>query len=94
MSVLATALLGFALLVSIAYAGLRLVQPELAPRGFTTLVISVFLLGSLNFFGIAVVGEYVGRVLEESKNRPRFIRSLFTESGITRTFVGEGDRTA
>jgi nucleoside-diphosphate-sugar epimerase/glycosyltransferase involved in cell wall biosynthesis len=94
MSVVATALLGFSLLVSSAYAVLRLVQPEVVPRGITTLIISVFLLGSLNFFGVAVVGEYVGRVLEESKGRPRFIRSLLTEAGVTRLFVGEGDRTA
>jgi len=93
MSVAATVLLGLSLLASLAYGALRLLQPEIAPRGFTTLVIAVFVLGSLNFFGIAVVGEYVGRVLEESKARPRFIRSLFTEAGQTRPFVGEGDKT-
>jgi hypothetical protein len=33
---------------------------------------------------IAIVGEYVGRILEQSRNRPRYVRRLVTESGVTR----------
>lgn len=93
LSVAATILLGLSTLAALFYAGYRISRPDLAPQGFTTLLIGVFLFGSLNFFGIAVVGEYVGRVLEEAKGRPRFIRSLVTESGQTRPFEGEGDNT-
>lgn len=93
LSVAATVLVGISTLATVFYAGYRFLRPELAPQGFTTLLIGVFLFGSLNFFGIAVVGEYVGRVLEESKGRPRFIRSLITESGRTRPFDGPGDVT-
>ncbi len=93
LSVAATVLLGLSTLTVLVYAAFRLGRPDLAPQGFTTLLVGVFLFGSLNFFGIAVVGEYVGRVLEETKGRPRFIRSFITESGWTRPFDGPGDET-
>lgn len=93
LSVAATVLLGLSILAALLYGGNRIIRPDAVPQGFTTLLIGVFLFGSLNFFGIAVVGEYVGRVLEEAKGRPRFIRSLITEFGETRLFDGSGDST-
>ena len=56
--------------------------PESAPPGaVTTILISMFF-GSINLLGISIVGEYVGRVLEEVRGRPRFIVKSSTKNGI------------
>ncbi len=46
-----------------------------APTGFMTLLTIVLLMGSLQFLCLAVIGDYVGRVLEEVKSRPHFLVS-------------------
>lgn len=40
--------------------------------GYSTLLISVWLVGGLLMFSVGVVGEYVGRSYEETKKRPRY----------------------
>lgn len=44
-----------------------------APTGFMTLLTIILLMGSLQFLCLAVIGDYVGRVLEEVKARPHFL---------------------
>jgi polyisoprenyl-phosphate glycosyltransferase len=44
-----------------------------APTGFMTLLTIVLLMGSLQFLCLAVIGDYVGRVLEEVKSRPHYL---------------------
>ena len=44
-----------------------------SPKGFTALILTVtFLSGTLLFF-LGVIGEYVGRIYEETKRRPLYI---------------------
>lgn len=43
------------------------------PRGTTTIFILILLLGSIQLLSIAVIAEYVGRIFEETKQRPRYI---------------------
>jgi dolichol-phosphate mannosyltransferase len=45
-----------------------------------TLILNV-LLGLLSLISIAVIGEYVGRILEETKHRPRFLVASFIQNG-------------
>ncbi len=40
--------------------------------GWTSLMISVWFLGSLILIGIGIVGEYVGKIFNEVKHRPRY----------------------
>lgn len=42
-------------------------------QGFTTLVCIILFLGGTNLMAIGVMGEYVGRIFNESKNRPTYI---------------------
>lgn len=44
-----------------------------APRGFLTLLVVMLFMGSVQFFVLAILGEYLGRVFEEVKQRPKYI---------------------
>ncbi len=44
-----------------------------SPQGFTALIVSVTFLSGIVLFFLGVVGEYVGRIYEETKARPQYI---------------------
>jgi len=52
----------------------RLVAPSAAPPGVVTLILLIGVFGSVNLLAISIVGEYVGRILDEVRDRPRYIR--------------------
>lgn len=43
------------------------------PRGITTVFVLVLFLGSVQLLSISIIAEYIGRIFEESKQRPRYI---------------------
>jgi glycosyltransferase involved in cell wall biosynthesis len=51
----------------------RLLGVETASTGFTTLVSLVTFLGGVQLIGIGVLGEYLGRVYDEVKQRPIYL---------------------
>lgn len=55
----------------------RLQHPEM-PHGTATIVILVLFFGGANVLAASILGEYLGKVLEETKKRPRFIRRRIT----------------
>jgi polyisoprenyl-phosphate glycosyltransferase len=44
-----------------------------SPQGFTALLVAVTFLSGIQLFFMGIIGEYVGRVYEETKGRPTFI---------------------
>lgn len=51
-------------------------NPDL-PIGWTSLMVSIFLLGSLQLFAIGMVGEYLGRMFLSTGGKPQYVvRSL------------------
>ncbi|HVU32611.1 MAG TPA: glycosyltransferase family 2 protein [Opitutaceae bacterium] len=62
---------GFAL--GLFFVAKRLLGIETASTGFTTLVTLTLFLGGIQLIGIGVLGEYLGRIYDEVKQRPLYI---------------------
>ena len=41
--------------------------------GYATIIVLILFFSSLQLFCIGIIGEYVGRTFEQSKNRPVYI---------------------
>jgi hypothetical protein len=91
----ATGLVGLivSFLSAVVLIVLRLVSPDVAPRGLTTLLVVVLTLGSLNLFAIGLVGEYVAKVMTEVKQRPRLIRAALVRRGEIIRLLPDGKST-
>ncbi|MFH0994389.1 MAG: NAD-dependent epimerase/dehydratase family protein [Pseudomonadota bacterium] len=74
-------LLCFSVLLGLFTFSVRLFIPEAAAKGATTLLLSILFYGSLNLMGIGILGEYIGKILEEVKGRPRLIRTGLIRNG-------------
>lgn len=44
-----------------------------APRGFSTLIVAILFLGSIQLLSLSIIGEYLGKIFEETKGRPKYI---------------------
>lgn len=51
---------------------LRLVKPG-TPHGISTVIVVTLFLGAVQLLSISVLGQYVGKIFEEVKQRPKFI---------------------
>jgi putative glycosyltransferase len=51
----------------------RLLFPDTIQSGFTSVIFSIWFLGGLIILGIGTVGQYLSKVFQEVKNRPRYI---------------------
>jgi glycosyltransferase involved in cell wall biosynthesis len=62
----------FISIVVLVYSLVRYFTGHTIP-GWTTTVLSVWAIGGLIMISLGVIGEYVGKIYLETKNRPRFI---------------------
>ena len=49
-------------------------------RGFTTLIVVILFMGGVQLITIGVLGEYIGRIFNETKKRPTYLASEYNES--------------
>lgn len=70
-----------------------LIWGEAVP-GYPTLIVTVLCLGGVQLFFIGVLGEYLGRIFGETKQRPLYIVDSVRESRISADVHGEGDNAA
>jgi dolichol-phosphate mannosyltransferase len=73
-------------LTSISFAlGVAQVVAKLSnadvPHGVTTIIVLILFFGGIQVLGIAVLGEYLGKVFDETKKRPKYIRRSLTLGG-------------
>jgi polyisoprenyl-phosphate glycosyltransferase len=61
------------ILAAIAQIILRLLQPELVPSGFTTLIVLMLFIGGIQLLCLSVIGSYLAHIYDEVKRRPSFI---------------------
>jgi len=44
-----------------------------APKGITTLILLIIFLGGVQMLSISILSEYIAKILEETKQRPRYV---------------------
>jgi len=75
-------------LASFTYGGWLLIQrflqfagffKNLEVLGFTTVAVSVFFMGGVQLICLGVIGEYLARIYQEVKDRPRYLVATVTE---------------
>jgi dolichol-phosphate mannosyltransferase len=68
-------------------------RPEI-PHGISIIITLILLFGGVNLLAIAVLGEYVIKIFDESKRRPKFIRKAIRRGGQHFTSAAELERFA
>jgi dolichol-phosphate mannosyltransferase len=73
----AITMLGFgvsllSIILAVFYA-IKKLTVGLNPPGFATITVAIFFLAGMQLITIGVIGEYVGRIFEEVKQRPLYI---------------------
>jgi dolichol-phosphate mannosyltransferase len=71
-SLIGMALSGLAFALAFVYLGLKLGSVPF-PVGNPTIVIVISFFSGIQLLSLGVIGEYVGRIYDESRNRPKYI---------------------
>ncbi len=58
-----------------------LIDPPENAQGVPTIILIMLGLGGIQLMSISVLGDYMGKIIEEVKNRPKFIRSQIFYNG-------------
>lgn len=61
---------------------IRLTFPG-TPPGITTILVVVLFLGAIQLLGISILGQYIGKIFEEVKQRPRYVVKSVLKNGST-----------
>ena len=59
--------------VAMGIANLFMSDKNLLPPGSATITVSILFLGGIQLIGIGILGEYIGRIYSQTKERPDFI---------------------
>ena len=73
---IATALGGLTAIAAIIYMIVIIIQKlavGIDVPGYASIIVLILALGSMQLFCIGLIGEYVGRIFEQSKNRPIYL---------------------
>jgi len=71
-TILGLFIFAFSMAMSLYTLGIKLMTSQAVP-GWTSTVLPVYLLGGIQILCIGVIGEYMGKIYKETKNRPRYI---------------------
>jgi polyisoprenyl-phosphate glycosyltransferase len=71
----------FLSMLYVAYAVYAKLFLQKSPQGFTALLVAVTFLSGIVLFFLGIIGEYVGRIYEETKGRPQYIVGRIVRRG-------------
>jgi dolichol-phosphate mannosyltransferase len=54
------------------YIALHFIYPD-TPYGFSTIIVLILFLGAVQLLSLSIIGEYIARIFNEVKGRPRYI---------------------
>ena len=77
----ALAVVGLSAVAAIVEIVLRLVNPGIAPRGITTLLVVVLFLGGIQLLCLSIIGSYLAHVYDEVKRRPAYVVESVVRNG-------------
>lgn len=72
LALLSSIIFVFATISIFILIALKLLNPEI-PHGVTSILVAIIFFGALQLLGISILGEYMGKIFEEVKGRPKFI---------------------
>jgi hypothetical protein len=70
------------------YTVLYFVRPGV-PQGFQTLLVAVLFLGAVQLLCLSIISEYIAKIFEEVKARPKYIVRTVTNSRGSTTGTGD-----
>jgi len=77
-SLLAGVVMFFAAVAIVAYTVGYLIKPT-APPGILTLLVAILFLGAVQLLCLSIISEYIAKIFEEVKARPKFIVGKVTK---------------
>ena len=78
-SILAGVVMVLAAIAIVFYTVLYFLKPGV-PQGFQTLLVAVLFLGAVQLLCLSIISEYIARIFEEVKARPKYIVGTVTKS--------------
>lgn len=81
-----TAMMAFLYAAFVIYKTLVYGEPV---RGFPTLMVVILFLGGVQLIALGVIGEYIGRIFNETKQRPLYLVNSFVPSQEHKSTVRE-----
>jgi glycosyltransferase involved in cell wall biosynthesis len=88
-AILGVLAIGFSLLFSLYSLYAKFWQHS--PQGFTALILVITFLSGIHLFFLGIIGEYVGRVYEETKARPHYVVDRVVNRAVARDFRPYGE---
>ncbi|MGA9120439.1 MAG: NAD-dependent epimerase/dehydratase family protein [Bacteroidota bacterium] len=80
MSYLGMALTALSFLAGIGQVIAKLMYPDI-PHGITTIIVLILFFGGIQILAMSILGEYLMKIFEETKKRPKFIRKSIRHGG-------------
>ncbi|HEY8864023.1 MAG TPA: glycosyltransferase family 2 protein [Candidatus Dormibacteraeota bacterium] len=78
-SLLAGLVMALAAVAIVFYTVLYFIKPGV-PQGFQTLLVAVLFLGAVQLLCLSIISEYIAKIFEEVKGRPKYIVGAVTKA--------------